>query len=143
MTTVYPRKLNGIKWRSPEFGGIWEAGIKSANHHIKRVIGDAKYTYDEWNTLIAQIEAILNSRPLVPQSSDPSDLKAITHGHILIGRELTAIPEPAFDNVKLNTLTQYQLIKRMRIEFWKRLSIDYLQELQCRPKPNHMEVKVD
>ncbi|XP_058816005.1 uncharacterized protein LOC131679314 [Topomyia yanbarensis] len=60
-----------IKWhfipaRSPEFGGVWEAGIKSTKHHITRVVGDGRFTYDEWNTLVAQIEAILNSRPLVP-----------------------------------------------------------------------------
>ncbi|KXJ77016.1 hypothetical protein RP20_CCG008496 [Aedes albopictus] len=138
-----------IKWhfipaRSPEFGGVWEAGIKSAKRHIKRVVGDAKFTYEEWTTLVTQIEAILNSRPLVPQSSDPNDLKAITPGHILIGRELTAIPEPALDNVKLNTLSRYQLIQKMRDEFWKRWSLDYLQELQCRPKHNrkHTEVKI-
>ncbi|XP_058828507.1 uncharacterized protein LOC131688322 [Topomyia yanbarensis] len=75
-----------IKWhfipaRSPEFGGVWEAGIKSTKRHIKRVVGDGRFTYDEWNTLVAQIEAILNSRPLVPQSADPNDLKAITPGH--------------------------------------------------------------
>ncbi|XP_058816771.1 uncharacterized protein LOC131680064 [Topomyia yanbarensis] len=104
-----------LKWhfilvRSPELGGVWEAGIKSTKRHIKRVVGDGRFTYDEWNTLVAQIEAILNSKPLVPQSADPNDLKAITLGHILIGRELTAIREPESDDVKLSTLSRYQII---------------------------------
>lgn len=138
-----------IKWqfipaRSPEFGGVWEAGVKSAKCHIKRVVGESKYTYDQWNTLITQIEAILNSRPLVPMSSDPSDIKAISPAHLLIGRELIAIPEPSLENLKTSTLSKYQEIQKMRDAFWTRWSFDYLQELQRRPKHNrqHKELKV-
>ncbi|XP_062541491.1 uncharacterized protein LOC134209526 [Armigeres subalbatus] len=133
-----------IPARSPEFGGVWEAGVKSAKHHIRRVVGESKYTYDQWNTIIIQIEAILNSRPLVPMSSDPSDLKAISPAHLLIGRDLTAIPEPSLEHLKLNTLSKYQEIQRIRDTFWKRWSSDYLQELQQRPKHNrhHKELKI-
>lgn len=138
-----------IKWkfipaRSPEFGGVWEAGVKSAKRHIKRVVGESKYTHDQWNTLIAQIEAILNSRPLVPMSADPSDLKVISPGHLLIGRELTTIPEPSLEGLKMSTLSRYQVMQKMRDDFWKRWSSDYLQELQRRPKHNrlHKELKV-
>lgn len=42
-----------IKWcffpaYSPHFGGIWQAGIKSSKHHMKRVIGNAHLTYEEF-----------------------------------------------------------------------------------------------
>ncbi|XP_030765048.1 uncharacterized protein LOC115889242 [Sitophilus oryzae] len=66
---------------APHFGGLWEAGIKSVKTHIKRVIGDQLLTYEEFYTLMVQIEAVLNSRPLCPQSSDPNDLSVLTPGH--------------------------------------------------------------
>ncbi|XP_030763125.1 uncharacterized protein LOC115887767 [Sitophilus oryzae] len=68
---------------APHFGGLWEARIKSVKTHIKRVIGDQLLTYEEFYTLLVQIEAVLNSRPLCPQSSDPNDLSVLTPGHFL------------------------------------------------------------
>ncbi|XP_055903535.1 uncharacterized protein LOC129939519 [Eupeodes corollae] len=93
----------GIEWkyispRSPHFGGIWEAGVKSAKHHMKRILHLAALTYEELNTLIIQIECILNSRPLSPLSEDPNDLKPLTPGHFLTGSSLIAIPEPDLDD---------------------------------------------
>ncbi|XP_026726618.1 uncharacterized protein LOC113493036 [Trichoplusia ni] len=60
---------NGTEWHfipphAPNFGGLWEAGIKSTKHHLKRVIGNSTLTYEEMATVLAQIEACLNSRPL-------------------------------------------------------------------------------
>ena len=60
-----------VKWsfipeHSPHFGGIWEAAVKSTKTHLKRIVGSVKLTYEELSTVLTQIEAVLNSRPLVP-----------------------------------------------------------------------------
>ncbi|GFX55377.1 integrase catalytic domain-containing protein [Trichonephila clavipes] len=49
--------------RAPNFGGLWEAGIKSLKFHFKREAGNSRFTYEEFLTIITQIEGILNSRP--------------------------------------------------------------------------------
>lgn len=66
---------------APHQGGLWESAIKSAKHHLKRVIGTNILTLAEFSTLTTQVEAVLNSRPLTPLSSDPSDLTPLTPGH--------------------------------------------------------------
>lgn len=47
--------------RSPNFGGLWEAGIKSVKHHLKRVTGNLQLNYEDMLTVLLQIESILNS----------------------------------------------------------------------------------
>jgi len=89
----------GIQWKfnppaAPHFGGLWEAAVKSVKHHLRRVLGDSTLTYEEMATLLAEIEACLNSRPMSPLSDDPEDLAALTPGHFLVGTALTAMPEP-------------------------------------------------
>ncbi|GFS62149.1 integrase catalytic domain-containing protein [Trichonephila clavipes] len=51
-------------------GGLWEAGIKSVKYHLKRALGRPRLTYEEFETVIIQVEGILNSRPLTPISND-------------------------------------------------------------------------
>ena len=58
-----------IEWKfnpthSPHFGGLWEAAVKSIKHHLKRVTCEVKLTFEETTTVLSQIEACLNSRPL-------------------------------------------------------------------------------
>ena len=59
--------------RAPHFGGLWEAAIKSMKLHMRRVIGLHILIHKEFQTINNQIEAILNSRPLVTVSNDPND----------------------------------------------------------------------
>lgn len=113
---------------------MWEAAIKQAKHHLKRIIGDANVTYEEMSTLLTQIEACLNSRPLCPVSEDPLDNFILTPAHFLIQDTLTAIPEPDLQQHKVSKLSRWQYIQRLTQQFWKKWSQQYLNELQKRVK---------
>lgn len=137
-TTRFATKL-GVTWKfipsySPHFGGLWESSVKSCKFHIKRVAGNTPLTFEEFDTLLAQVESILNSRPLSPLSSDPSDLSPLTPGHFIIGRSLTAMPEADLTSEPTNRLTRYQHLQQMNQHFWRRWSQEYLGELQRRTK---------
>lgn len=120
--------------RSPHFGGIWEAAVKAAKHHITRTIGETLLSYEGFLTYVNEIEAILNSRPLCPLSTDPNDLTALTPGHFLIGDRLTGIPDHDFLKLPSGRLSSWQHIQQLRQHFWKRWSNEYLQTLISRKK---------
>ncbi|XP_048000251.1 uncharacterized protein LOC125237304 [Leguminivora glycinivorella] len=78
---------------TPHFNGLAEAGIRSVKTHLARVVGNQRLTFEEFYTILTQIESMLNSRPLTPLSSDPSDLSALTPGHFLTLEPLSIVPE--------------------------------------------------
>lgn len=57
------------------------------------MFGEHKLTYEKLATLLSQIEACPNSQPLHALSNDPSDLTALTPGHLLIEKSLVNLPE--------------------------------------------------
>lgn len=130
---------NETEWRfipprSPHWGGIWEAAVKSAKYHLLRILGETRVTYEEFSTILTQIEAILNSRPLCALSNDPSDLQSLTPGHFLIGTSLTAFPEKDLTHLPDNRLSFWKICSKIQQTFWKRWTVDYLHRLQQRPK---------
>ncbi|XP_077296682.1 uncharacterized protein LOC143918616 [Arctopsyche grandis] len=128
----------GIQWnfippRSPHMGGIWESAVKQLKYHLKRIINSVNLTFESLATVIAQIEACLNSRPLTPISNDPKDLNPLTPGHFLIGRPLLAIPQSRVMETT-NIKHQYLQMIKATSEFWNRWSLDYISSLQIRNK---------
>lgn len=128
----------GIHWKfippsAPHFGGLWEAGVKAVKFHLRRTMGNALLTFEELTTVLTQIEACLNSRPLCALTEDPNDLSPLTPGHFLIGAPITSIPDGNQDS-STSVINRWQLIQRLRTHFWNRWSKDYLNRLQQRPK---------
>lgn len=129
----------GIEFRfspayAPHFNGLAEAGVKSAKFHLHRILGQSHLTFEELTSLFAQIEAILNSRPLSPLSPSPHDFQPLTPAHFLIGRPLTALPAPSYVNSKIQHLNRHQRLQHLKQHFWQRWSTEYVAELQQRTK---------
>ncbi|CAG9135185.1 unnamed protein product [Plutella xylostella] len=128
--------FNAPAW--PTAGGVWEAAVKSAKYHLRRVLGDQKLTYEEFLTLLTQIEACLNSRPLCPLTEDPEEFyNYLTPGHFLTGSPTLSLPLSDYsDDRNMNLQRRWQLTEHMAQQFWKNWSTDYLHLLQTRCKWN-------
>ena len=83
-------------------------------------------------TILAEIEAQLNSRPLTYLSADPGDYSVITPAQILIGRNLQASPAK---DTRVSEHTSRAITKRFQYHqklvngFWKRWHAEYLKSL--------------
>ncbi|XP_075232505.1 uncharacterized protein LOC142330921 [Lycorma delicatula] len=127
-------KWSFIPPSSPHFVGLWESGIKSVKFHLRSFVGQTILTFKEFYTILTQIEACLNSRPLFAISNDPKDPEPLTPGHFLIGSPLTSFPDPDFSEIPENRLGRWQLLQKFIQVIWKRWSKDYLHQLQQRNK---------
>ncbi|XP_018371751.1 PREDICTED: uncharacterized protein LOC108766752 [Trachymyrmex cornetzi] len=130
-----------IQWhfispRAPHMGGLWEAAVKAVKFHLIRIAGEASLRHEELNTLLVQIEAILNSRPLTPLSADPNNFSVLTAGYFLIGCPLIAYPEPTITDLNINRLDRWQRVEQLRQQFWLRWTKEYLHVCQQRSKWN-------
>nr|XP_012232190.1 PREDICTED: uncharacterized protein LOC105677886 [Linepithema humile] len=130
-----------IRWhfippRAPHMGGIWEAAVKSTKFHLRRIIGEASIRYEELLTLLVQVEAILNSRPLTPLSNDPNDFEVLTPAHFLTGCPLMTYPEPNLMELPTNKLSRWQRVEQLKQHFWRRWTREYLHTCQIRTKWN-------
>ncbi|GFW19293.1 integrase catalytic domain-containing protein [Trichonephila clavipes] len=131
--------------RFSPFRWIVEANIKCMRRILLRVAKSAIMNFEELTTLMAQIEAVLNSRPLSPLSSDPNDLNPLTPRHFLTNCAISSFPEPLYTaSILLSHHSRGKLIQFLRDKFWNRWSTEYLVHLQTRAKwslqnPNLME----
>lgn len=119
---------------SPHFNGMAEAAVRSTKHHLRRLLQSVHFTYEEMATCLAQIEAILNSRPLTVLSTDPFDFSALTPSHFLIGRPLTSIPHPQVLERDVSCAERYKRIEYIRQHFWARFRDEYISTLQQKTK---------
>ncbi|XP_059050688.1 uncharacterized protein LOC131845624 [Achroia grisella] len=121
---------------SPNFGGLWEAAVRSTKLILRKVIGESTLTYEELSTVLIQIEACLNSRPLSQLSDDPSDPLPLTPGHFLVGEPIISVVDNFHYNQISNVtgLERWRLVQKMINDFWNRWSKDYLLHLDKRYK---------
>jgi len=128
---------DGIQWvpippRAPHWGGKWESAVRCVKLHLRRVTGNSTLTFEQMRTLLAQISAVINSRPLC-YTSDTED-NYLSPAHFLIGRPLTTVPDPDLSHIPVGRLGYWQSIQAMLQGFWKQWHQEYLTTLQQRPK---------
>lgn len=67
-----------IEWRfflerAPWLGGFFERMIGSVKRCLRKVLGNARLTFDEFLTVLIEVEATLNSRPLTCDYSNATE----------------------------------------------------------------------
>ena len=107
----------------------WPVG-SSRKTHLKRVTTNVKLTYKELSTVLTQIEACLNRRPLTRMYCNDDGVEALTPGHFLIGRPIEALPDASDTDQPLTLLKRWHLCQTILNHFWKRWSGEYISSLQ-------------
>ena len=130
-----------IKWkfislRAPHFGGLWEAAVKCAKRHLRIVMGNHKLTFEEFTTILWQIEQILDSRLISFISDDEKDDIILTPAHLCLGSQLESYPmketKDLNDLQKIFLPKRWAFIQNISTHFRKRWNKEYVSILQER-----------
>lgn len=132
----------GISWRfiaerAAWWGGFWERLVRSVKTCLKRVLGRASLSFEELTTILTEVEATVNSRPLTFVSNDLDEPQPLTPAHFLVGKRLTSLPPNQLQVDSGNTtLSRDEMTRRWRYRqrlmtnFWTSWRKDYLLDLQ-------------
>ena len=105
--------------------------------HLKRVIGETRLTFEEFVTVLTQVETCLNSRPLGSLPCDGDTIEPLTPGHFLIGRPLEALPDPPMSYCSMSLLKHWYLCQGLVRHFWKRWTTEYMDIIRQFMKWHH------
>jgi hypothetical protein len=100
-------ETKGTEWRfipkrAPWYGGWWERLIGLTKTAVRKVLGRSYVTFQSLATVVTEIEALLNDRPLTYVTSGELELEPLTPSHLLYGRRITKLPYT--DTIDLSTI---------------------------------------
>ena len=114
-------------------GGAWERLIRSFRRIFTAVARSTRLDDQALITFAAEVEAILNDRPLTPVSADSKDLNALTPNALLKGSIDSSLPLDVF--IKSDGYRKsWRKVGYTINEFWARWLKCYLPTLQQRTK---------
>ena len=130
--------LHDVNWKfisplSPHQGGFYETMIKQVKKSLKKEVGSHKLTWNEMSTVFAEVQCLVNSRPLSYSSNDPNDLRPLTPNHFLIGRATNDVPQGPFTETK-NLNRRFEFVQGLVTHVWNRFAKEYVPTLTKRQK---------
>ena len=131
---------NGIDWRficerAPWWGGFYESLVRSVKTPLRKILGMSLLEADELETILKEVEAMLNTRPLTYVYSDKAEPEPLTPSHFIIGKRLTLLPPLTKQTTETLTEPPEQLTRRARYRdrllnsYWEEWRGEYFQQL--------------
>lgn len=133
---------NGIEWHfnsphSSHMGGIWERMIRTTRSILNSMIAKLpgrELSHEVLVTLLAEVSAIINSRPLTCISYDAEEPFPLTPSLLITQKPNVLIPKNVSFDCKDMYRSQWKHVQYLAETFWHRWRKEYLQSLQTRRK---------
>ena len=121
-----------IHWKfnppsAPHHGGVWERVVRSFKHAFYAILGNRRLIDEIMSTTFCLVEQSLNSRPLVPVSSDATKLDALTPNHFLLGTAASTLP--SHQQADVDHRKRYARAQAYSDAIWHRWLKDYVPSL--------------
>ena len=135
----------GCEWsfnppHASHFGGVWERQIRTIRRVLDAMLlelGKPQLTHELLVTLLAEVSAIVNARPIATIPSDVEDPQPLSPTMLLTLKTCPLLPPYGnFTPQDLYARRRWRRVQYLADQFWIRWRREYLQSLQKRPKWN-------
>ena len=132
---------HGIQWSfnhpaASHHGGVWERVTRMVRKVLTSVLHLQTLDDHGLHTILCEVEAILNGRPLTKLSDDPTDLEPLTPNHILLMKGKPVLSPGLFSKDDVYVKRRWRQVQYIADLFWKRWVQEDLPLLQERQKWN-------
>ena len=126
-----------IEWkfivpRAPWWGGFYESMMSSIKAPLKKILKNSLLDVDEMNTVLHEVSAMVNSRPLTRVTEDVTELEYLTPSKFLIGRQTMYI-QTEDKTLKKSKPSEIRIRRRLQNQYlrqiWKEFIVKYLPNL--------------
>ena len=97
--------------------------VKSTKRCLKKILKNARLSFDELTTILIEVEAVLNSQPLAYVEAEGIK-EALTPSHLLLGSRIHTLPDPVISTTpvsNVDTLTRrFRYLTKLSSHFWNR-----------------------
>ena len=137
-----------IKWQfnpptASHMGGAWERMIRSMRKILRCLLKEQVVSDEVLLTLMSEVEAILNARPLTQLSLDPRDEEPLTPNHLLLLKANPSLPPGVFQKEDAYGRRRWRQVQYLADQFWRRWVREYLPVLQLRQKWTRREQNLE
>ena len=127
----------GTTWKfniekAPWYGGFFERLVQSVKRCLRKVLTNARLTFEEMLTVVKQVQNIINNRPLTYVYTE-KNVEPLTPNKLLYGRNIEdSVTDNGFgsDGDDGNLDERFKRLQILLNHFWKRWSNEYLVSLR-------------
>ena len=99
---------------------------------LRKVLGNARLTFDELFTVLIEVEGTLNSRPLTYEYDDAGE-EVLTPSNLIFGRRIKTVPDEIVEDEEEGESTYTRRFRYLSVRlahFWNRLRSEHLTDLR-------------
>ena len=122
--------------RAPWWGGMFERLVGLVKAALYKVIQGAKLTFNELQSILLDIQIILNNRPL-SYCEDDIQLPILTPNAMVYGKTMYVLEEDLHNIESLDLRKRERYIRCCKEMLWKRFNTEYLKALRERHNMIH------
>ena len=120
--------------RAPWWGGYIERCVQTVKRSLKRILGNAVLSFEEYTTVLYEVAALINSRPITSVLDSGDEAEPVSPAMLLCGRSLVQVPpmyELKVDGKAPQMCTgRLKYLEKLKSYFWTRWRREYMADLR-------------